>query len=129
MSLPIGAVVSHGAGAMRSGPCVVALQGTFTTSTGVFAATGESLKEYSLSSFTSGVATLSFPKHLSFLAGWGMHDTDNASAASRFTLRIGTVSLSAGTAVVRLIKESDGTTDTSHAAPTGTLKLALWTGE
>jgi hypothetical protein len=129
MGLPVGATPAFGAGAVRSGACMVAIQGTFTTSTGVFAATGETLREYTLGSFTSGVATLTFPKHLSFLHGWGEHNTDNSSAASRYRLRVVTVDLAAGTASVRIVRESDGATDTSHAAPTGTLKLLLWTGE
>lgn len=128
-SLPIGAVPAFGAGALRGGPCIVAIQGTFTTSTGVFAATGETNREYSLGSFTSGVATLTFPKSLTFLFGQGEHNTDNSSAASRFYLRVATVDYTLGTATVRLIKESDGTTDTTHAAATGTLKLVLTTGD
>lgn len=129
MTLPIGATPASGAGAVRNSPCLVCIQGTFTTSTGVFAATGEKLQEYSLGSFTSGVAPLTFPKHLSYLDGFGRHNTDNSSAASRFALRVVDVSLTAGTANVRIVRESDGATDTSHAAPTGTIKLNLITGD
>lgn len=128
MTLPIGASQAFGAGALSGGPCTVAIEGTFTTSTGAFAAT-KAPREYSLSSFTSGVAALTFPKHLRFLFGLGQHNTDNSSAASRYSLRVATVDLAAGTAVVRIVRESDGATDTSHAAPTGTLKLLLWTGD
>ena len=126
--IPFGSAPGLGGGAIRKDPCTVAIQGTFTTSTGVFAATGEPLSGYSLGSFTSGVATLTFPKDLTFLQAFGEHNTDNSSAASRYSLRVVTVNYSAGTASVRLVRESDGATDTGHAAPTGTLRLVMVTG-
>lgn len=131
MTLPIGATPAFAAGAMKGGGCVVPLVGTFTTSTGVFTASTavESQKEYSLGSFTLGLATLTFPKNLAFLFGHGEHDTDNSSAASRYYLRVGSVNLAAGTATVRIARESDGATDSTHSAPTGTIKLMLWTGD
>lgn len=128
MSLAIGATPAFGAGAIRKDPQIICIQGTFTTTTGVFAATGEPIKGYSLGSFTSGVATLTFPKDLTFLYGTGHHNTDSATEASRFNLQVRDVSYALGTATVRLTLASDDTEDSSHAAPTGTLKLVLFTG-
>jgi len=128
-TLPIGATPAFGAGAVRGGCTIVAIQGTFTTSTGAFAATGEPNREYSLGSFTAGVATLTFPKHLSFLHGSGTHNTDSATEALRHLLTVRNVDLAAGTAVVRLIQEDDASEDADHSAPTGTLRLVLFTGD
>lgn len=127
--LPIGAVPAFGAGAIRGGPCLVSILGTFTTSTGAFAASGEPNREYSLSSFTSGVATLTFPKHLSYLSGWGEHDAAASSPANTRSLKVRGVNLAAGTASVYLVLDSDGTTDTSHTIGTGLLRLNLITGD
>lgn len=126
--LPIGASPAFGGGAIRKDPAIVCIQGTFTTSTGVFAATGEPISGYSLGSFTAGVAALTFPKDLTFLHGFGIHNTDSATEASRFKLDVRDVSYADGTAVVRLVRVSDDAEDSAHAAPTGTLKLVLITG-
>lgn len=129
MSRPIGARPASGAGAVRKDCTFVCIQGTFTTSTGVFAATGEKFAEYSLGSFTAGVATLTFPKHLTFLHGWGTHNTDSATEALRHLLTVRAVDYAAGTATVRLIQEDDASEDADHSAPTGTLRLVLITGD
>ena len=127
--MPNGSTQAFGGGAIRKDPCTVCIQGTFTTSTGVFTATGEPNREYSLGSFTAGVATLTFPKHLSFLHGSGTHNTDSATEALRHLLTVRNVDLAAGTAVVRLIQEDDASEDADHSAPTGTLRLVLFTGD
>jgi hypothetical protein len=124
MSQARGVPVSGG-GALETGANVGSIIGTFTTSTGVFTQT-KGPKGFTLGSFTSGVATLTFPTSLSYLNAWGQHDTDSATAANRRSLRVGTVSLSAGTATVRLILDSDGSTDTSHTIGTGTLRLDIF---
>ncbi len=128
-TLPIGAKPAFGAGAIAAGPCAVAIAGTFTTSTGVFVASGEPNREFSLSSFTSGIATLTFPKWISYLSGWGEHDLADASPANTRSLKVRTVNYAAGTAAVYLVKDSDGTTDTSHTIATGILRLNLITGD
>ena len=127
--LPIGATPAFGAGAVRGGCTIVAIQGTFTTSTGAFAATGEPNREYTLGSFTAGVATLTFPKHLSFLWGVGSHNTDSATEALRHNLEVRGIDLAAGTATVRLVQADDDSEDADHSAPTGTLNLVLFTGD
>jgi hypothetical protein len=129
MTLPIGATPASGAGAVRKDPCTVCIQGTFTTSTGAFVATGEPLAEYSLGSFTAGVAALTFPKHLTFLHGFGTHNTDSATEALRHHLEVRNVNYAAGTAVVRLVRADYNTEDADHSAPTGTLKLVSITGD
>lgn len=129
MSLPIGATVAHGAGAVRKDPAFVCIQGTFTTSTGVFTVSGEPLKEYSLGSFTSGIAPLTFPKHLNYLSGWGEHVVADASPANTRSLKVRSVNLAAGTASVYLVLDSDGTTDTTHTIGTGVIRLNLLTGD
>lgn len=129
MSRPIGARPFSGAGAVRKDGALVTIQGTFTTSTGVFAATGEPLDEYSLGSFTSGIAALTFPKHLSYLDGFGSHSAADASPANTRSLKVRAVDLAAGTASVYLVLDSDGTTDTTHSIGTGTLRLNLVTGD
>jgi len=126
--MPNGSTPAFGGGAIRKDPCVVCIQGTFTTSTGVFTATGEPVNGYSLGSFTAGVATLTFPKDLTFLHGFGTHNTDSATEALRHHLEVRNVSYSAGTATVRLVQADDNTEDADHSAPTGTLKLVLITG-
>ena len=128
MGLAIGATQAFGAGAIRKDPQIVCIQGTFTTSTGVFTATGEPISGYALSDFTAGVAELTFPKSLTFLHGFGTHNTDSATEASRHLLTVRGVDYAAGTAVVRLIQEDDATEDADHSAPTGTLRLVLVTG-
>ena len=126
--MPNGSTQAFGGGAIRKDPCTVCIQGTFTTSTGVFTATGEPVSGYSLGSFTAGVATLTFPKDLTFLHGFGTHNTDSATEALRQHLAVRNVSYSAGTATVRLVQADDNTEDADHSAPTGTLKLVLITG-
>jgi hypothetical protein len=126
--LPIGAAPAFGGGAIRKDPAIVCIQGTFTTSTGAFAATGEPIKGYSLGSFTAGVATLTFPKSLTFLHGFGTHNTDSATEALRHHLEVRAVDYAAGTAAVRLVQADDNSEDADHSAPTGTLKLVLITG-
>ncbi len=126
--IPPGSNIAFGGGAIRKDPCTVCIQGTFTTSTGVFAATGEPVKGYSLGSFTSGVATLTFPKDLTFLHGFGTHNTDSATEALRHLLTVRAVDYAAGTATVRLIQEDDASEDADHSAPTGVLRLVLVTG-
>lgn len=128
-SLPIGATPAFGAGAIRSAPCTVCITGTFTTSTGAFTQSGEPVHEYSLSNFTSGVATLTFPTSLSFLSGRGEHDVADASPANTRSLKVRNVNYAAGTASVYLVKDSDGTTDTTHTVGTGLLRLVLTTGD
>lgn len=111
-------------GALETGANIGTITASFTTSTGAVSVT-KAPKGFSLGSFTSGVATLSFPKSFSFLDGWGKHTTDSATAADRRSLLVNTVSLADGTAQVRLILDSDGSTDTSHTIGTGTLVLHL----
>lgn len=123
-----GATPARGAGALNGGCYTVALVSAFTTSTGAVAETyGQT--GFSLGSFTSGVATLTFPKSFKFLEGRGVHNTDDATASSRFELVVRDVDLAAGTAVVRLVEGDAGATDSSHTAPTGVLKLVLTVGE
>jgi hypothetical protein len=129
MSRPIGARPFSGGGAVRKDGTLVCIQGTFTTSTGVFAASGEKLPEYTLGSFTSGIAPLTFPKHLSYLDGFGSHAAADASPANTRSLKVRAVNLAAGTASVYLVLDSDGTTDTSHTIGTGVLRLNLITGD
>ncbi len=124
----IGATPAFGAGAIRKDPTTVCIQGTFTTATGVFAATGEPIKGYTLGSFTAGVATLTFPKDLTFLHGFGTHNTDSATEALRHHLEVRAVDYAAGTATVRLVQADDNSEDADHSAPTGVLKLVLITG-
>ncbi len=126
--LAIGATPAFGAGAIRKDPQIVCIQGTFTTTTGVFAATGEPIKGYTLGSFTAGVATLTFPKDLTFLHGFGTHNTDSATEALRHHLEVRAVVYADGTAVVRLVQADDNSEDADHSAPTGVLKLVLITG-
>jgi len=129
MSRTIGARPASGAGAVAKDCQIVGITGTFTTSTGVFAATGETCREYTLGSFTAGVAPLTFPKHLTFLSGFGYHNTDSATEAARHRLTVRAVNLAAGTAVVRLTQEDDDSEDADHSAATGTLFLTLFTGD
>lgn len=124
MSQARGVPVSGG-GALETGANVGSIVGTFTTSTGAFSQS-KGPKGFSLGSFTSGVATLSFPTSLSYLSGRGAHDADSATAANRRSLVVTAVDLSAGTATVRLALDSDGSTDTSHTIGTGTLRLDLF---
>lgn len=123
-----GASPAFGAGALDDSCTIVGIQGTFTTSTGAFTAT-RTPTGYSLGDFTSGVATLTFPKHLTFLQGWGIHNTDSATEAERHLLTVRDVDYSAGTATVRLIQEDDASEDADHSAPTGTLRLVLFVGD
>jgi len=126
--IPPGSNLAFGGGAIRKDPCIVCIQGAFTTSTGVFAASGEKTPGYTLGSFTAGVATLTFPKDLSFLHGFGTHNTDSATEALRHHLEVRAVDYAAGTAAVRLVQADDNTEDADHSAPTGVLKLVLVTG-
>lgn len=119
---------AFGAGAIANGPTLGALYGTFTTSTGAFSQTSGP-SGFTLGSFTSGVATLTFPTHLAFLFAFGHHNTDSATEASRFELKVRDVSLTLGTATVRLCLSSDDSEDAAHAAPTGVLKLILVYGD
>lgn len=102
----------------------VVITGTFTTSTGAVSSV-VAPPGFTLGNFTSGVATLSFPKSLGHLSGLGAFDLDSATAANRRTLLVNTVSLTAGTATVRLILDSDGSTDTTHTIGTGAFRIAL----
>ena len=102
----------------------VIITGTFTTSTGAVAITSAPTG-YSLGSFSSGIATLSFPKSLGHLSGRGELAIADASPANTRSLKVRTVSLSAGTASVYLVKDSDGTTDTTHTIGTGAFRLML----
>lgn len=102
----------------------VVLTGTFTTSTGAVTMTSAP-PGYSLGSFTSGAATLTFPKSLGFLGGRGEFDLDSATASARRSLLVKTVALTSGTATVRLVIDSDGSTDTSHTIATGAWRLAI----
>lgn len=102
----------------------VIITGTFTTSTGVVSSV-VAPPGYSLGSFTSGVATLTIPKHLGHLSGRGYFDVDSATASSRRSLVINTIAISSGTAKVRLVLDSDGSTDTSHTIGTGAFYIAL----
>jgi hypothetical protein len=102
----------------------VVITGTFTTSTGVVSSV-VAPPGFSLGNFTSGVATLSFPKSLGHLSGRGSFDIDSATAANRRSLLVNTVALSSGTATVRLVLDSDGSTDTTHSIGTGAFRIAL----
>jgi hypothetical protein len=119
-----GSVNCWASGALRTGGNYGVLTGTFTTSTGAFSQTSGPAG-VTLGSFTSGVATLTIPKTFGFLDGWGKHAADSATAANRRSLLLNTVDLAAGTAQVRLILDSDGSTDTTHSIGTGVLTLHL----
>jgi hypothetical protein len=102
----------------------VVITGTFTTSTGVVSSV-VAPPGFSLGNFTSGVATLTIPKSLGHLSGRGYFDVDSSTAANRRSLLVNTVAISSGTANVRLVKDSDGTTDTTHTIGTGAFYLTL----
>ncbi len=115
-------------GAIENGGSVGALYGTFTTSTGAFSQT-KGPRGFTLGSFTAGVATLTFPTHLSFLFAFGHHNTDSATEAERHSLVVRDVSLTLGTATVRLVQDDSEAEDADHSVGTGILKLILIYGD
>lgn len=116
------------AGAIENGGSLGVLFGTFTTSTGAFSQT-KAPRGFTLGSFTSGVATLTFPKHLSFLFSFGHHNTDSATEALRHSLVVRDVDLALGTATVRLVQDDTEAEDADHSVATGVLKLILIYGD
>jgi hypothetical protein len=123
-----GASPAFGAGAVDGGCAIGALYGTFTTSTGAFSQT-RGPAGFTLGSFTSGVATLTFPTHLKFLYAFGHHNTDSATEAARHSLVVRDVDLTLGTATVRLVQDDSEAEDADHSVATGILKLVLIIGE
>lgn len=122
-----GASPAFGTGAVDGGLEIGAIYGTFTTSTGAFSQT-RGPKGFTLGSFTSGVAALTFPTHLHFLYAFGHHNTDSATEAERHSLVVRDVDLTAGTAVVRLVQDDSEAEDADHSVGTGILKLIIISG-
>lgn len=114
---------ARGAGALSQGCYHVGM--TFTTSS---EAVTETLGQtgFSVGDFSTGVATITFPKHFKFLAGVCHVNTDNASAASRQNMELRNINLSAGTATLRVTDSASGATE---AAANGTYRLVLTCGE
>lgn len=120
-----GATPARGAGALKEGCNIVGLE--FTTASEVVSmVSGKGQTGFSLGNFSTGVATLSFPKHLKFLAVSGYANTDSATPANVQKLVVSNVSYSAGTATVRCV---DAVTEATEAIANGTYRLVLFVGE
>lgn len=119
-----GAAPARGAGAIRS-LTTVGIEFT-AASEAVTVVSGKGQKGFTLGDFSTGVATLTFPKQLSFLAGVGHVNTDNATASSRQDLIINNVSYTNGTATVRCVDSGSGATE---AIADGTYRLVLSCGD
>lgn len=99
-----GAAIAYGsgmAGSENGNLETVVIVGSYTTSTEAYSET-KGQTGWSIGTFSSGQATLTFPTHLSALGGFGCTSIDN-----RF-LVLSTIDLSAGTATLNF-QTNDGT--------------------
>ena len=119
-----GSAWSRGGGALRE-LTTVGIEFT-TSSEAVTVVSGKGQRGFTVGNFSTGVATLTFPDHISFLAGVGHANTDSATAGSRQVILVNNVSYANGTATLRCTDGADGDTE---AIANGTYRLVLQCGE
>jgi len=120
-----GASPARGAGALKGGCYMVGIEFT-TASEVVTVVSGSGQTGFTVGDFSTGVGSLTFPKHFKFLTGYGNDDDTVTTGAARQKLVLSAIDYTAGTAVLSCV---DGATGNDEAIADDTFRLVLVVGE